>query len=354
MQINLEHWKYKEYQVLQQTENKYKIFIKNIIHFSIKIFIILIIVLRIIKTIGLSSLRMKQTKKIYKKYNNKKGNKTTQYYSCFCSMGKKENLYIRELISYYINLGVDKFVLGDNNLPNDEKFSDVLQDYISNGTVDVIDIIGKSYDQSEYFEILYQKYKHKCDWLTFFDLDEYLVLYSDEGNKITINEFLSNKKFNKCSAISFNWLMYGDNDLVYYDNRTSIERFTKPDYSNRHNRFIKSVVRGNLNGIVFRSNESCHMPQINVSQCDSTGKLISHTDKISPPIFRNGYIMHFNTRTAEEYTKKMIRGYQNNKFFRVSDRVNLFFYHNKLTKEKLRIFEKVFNRTFRVVSRHKN
>ena len=53
-----------------------------------------------------------------------------EYFCCFCSMGKQENLYARELINYYLNLGIKKLVLGDNNLPNTEKLSDVLQDYI--------------------------------------------------------------------------------------------------------------------------------------------------------------------------------------------------------------------------------
>ena len=64
-------------------------------------------------------------------------------------MGKKENLYSRQFISYYLNLGVD---------PNTEKLSDVLQDYISNGTVDIIDIIGSSIGQSAFYGELYQKY----------------------------------------------------------------------------------------------------------------------------------------------------------------------------------------------------
>ena len=41
-------------------------------------------------------------------------------------MGRKENLYARELIEYYKTIGFDKFINNDNNLPNTEKFSDVL------------------------------------------------------------------------------------------------------------------------------------------------------------------------------------------------------------------------------------
>ena len=74
-------------------------------------------------------------------------------------MGKKENLYSRQLISYYLNLGAEKFVFGDNNDPNTEKLSDVLQDYISNGTVDIIDIIGSSIGQSEFYRFYMKNIK---------------------------------------------------------------------------------------------------------------------------------------------------------------------------------------------------
>ena len=344
--------KYKKPKKIKKKEGKLIIFSRNINYFII-ILIVLIILFLAKKIIGVNNLRNSPWELRKNIYTIKVNNSKKPYYSCFCSMGKKENLYIRELISYYINLGVDKFVLGDNNLPNVEKFSDVLQDYIKNGTVDILDIIGKVYDHAEYFDILYQKYKYKCSWLTFFDLDEYLVLFSEEGKKIKINDFLSNKKFDNCLSVSFNWLMYDDNDLVYYDNRTSIERFTRPDNQNKYNRFVKSIIRGGIEGTVFPKNGSCHMPLKYISQCNPMGKKMSNSDTLSPPMYKYGYIMHFNTRTADEYTKKMIRGYPPNKFYKVTDRVNLFFYHNKYTEEKLKIFEKVFNRTFQVSPRKK-
>ena len=65
-----------------------------------------------------------------------------KYFICFCSIGKKENLYVRELVEYYIKSGVDKFYFGDNNEINSEKLSDVLQDYIDNKTVEIINLIG--------------------------------------------------------------------------------------------------------------------------------------------------------------------------------------------------------------------
>ena len=173
------------------------------------------------------------------------------YFCCFCAVGRKENRYSRELISYYMSIGVDKFVFIDNNLPDTEKFSDVLQDYIKNGTVDIIEMIGSGKFHSELFGILYDKYQNQCNWLTFFDFDEYLVLFSKEGKKLALKEYLSNQKFNNCEAIGFNWVNYGDNDLLYYDNRSSIERFTKPNFNDDTNRFVKSIIRGHLNKEVY-------------------------------------------------------------------------------------------------------
>ena len=52
------------------------------------------------------------------------------YFACFCAILREENLYIRDLIAYYLDIGFDKFIIGDNNYPNVEKLSDVTQDYI--------------------------------------------------------------------------------------------------------------------------------------------------------------------------------------------------------------------------------
>ena len=47
-------------------------------------------------------------------------------------------------------------------------------------------------------------------------------------------------------SIIFSWLIYNDNDLVYYDNRTLLERFTRPSFEDPANIFVKSIFRGNL------------------------------------------------------------------------------------------------------------
>ena len=63
---------------------------------------------------------------------------------CICSIGKNENLYIREFLEYYILLGIDKIFIYDNNDIEGESFEDVLEDYINNKNVEIIDVRGLS------------------------------------------------------------------------------------------------------------------------------------------------------------------------------------------------------------------
>ena len=49
--------------------------------------------------------------------------------------------------------------------------------------------------------------------------------------------------------------------------------------------------------------------------------------------------MHYNTKTAEEFAKKIKRGYPGNKKESLNYRMKVFFNINKLTRKKVKIFE---------------
>ena len=115
-------------------------------------------------------------------------------------------------------------------------------------------MFGSILGQSEFGQSIYEKYKTRCGWFLFFDFDEYLEIFFKKNEKLNLKQFLPNQIFSKCESILFNWLIYTDNELIYYDNRTLVERFTTPNYADRDNKFVKSIVRGNLNKIVFQFN----------------------------------------------------------------------------------------------------
>jgi len=284
----------------------------------------------------------------FKRKNKKQEKITFKYFACFGTIVRKENLYIRDLISYYLSIGFEKFIFGDNNFPNVEKISDVTQDYINNGTVDIINAFGSSISQSEFFGIIYEKYKTQCAWISFFDIDEYLRMHSEDNQIISVKQYLSNPIFKNCESISINWLIYSDNNLLYYDNRSVIQRFTSPCYKNRENRLVKSIIRGNLNKRVFYPFSSNHVPHKRLLICNSMGKRLKHYSGyyLKPPLLKNAYLMHYNTKTAEEYIQKIKRGSNQNIVYNISESIKRFFEINDFTEEKIKIFEKAFNRSF--------
>ena len=267
-----------------------------------------------------------------------------KYFVCFCSIGKKENLYVRELVEYYVKSGVDKFYFGDNNDINTEKLSDVLQDYINNKTVEIINLIGvkKKRLAIKFYMEMYNTHKSDCNWMMFYDFDEFLD-FTDKN--MTVKKFLSDEKFDKCDIVKINWLAFNDNDLLYYDNRSMNERFTKPVYNYYLNSFVKPIVRGNLFEPIWKINVNCHSPNHHKAVCNCLGeRILGDRAHIRPPIFNVSYIKHFRAKTIEEFAQKTKRGYAENKYD-INYYINLFFSINKFSEEKLRIYEKIMNIT---------
>ena len=109
---------------------------------------------------------------------------------------------------------------------------------------------------------------------------------------------------------------------------------------------VKPIVRCGLNKTIFYPNSSNHVPHRNVTICDSMGRLMKNYNDliITPPIFKYGFLKHFNTKTADEYSDKIKRGANRNLPYDIDGRIKLFFKFNKIRENKIKIFENVFNK----------
>lgn len=180
--------------------------------------------------------------------------------------------------------------------------------------------------------------KRKNQYIAFLDFDEFIII---KNNK-SINDFLYDEKFDKCESILLNWEMYGDNDLVKYDNRTMIERFTKP--AQKWNKG-KSIVRTNIDNLLIIS---VHNVGFKVNYfCDSNGNKIIPKSYLYfiPPREPESYIKHFYTKTVEEFCRKIKRGgghynYNHPKYkYVLQDRIHAFAKFNKMTTKKRNIIK---------------
>ena len=257
-----------------------------------------------------------------------------------CCIGRMENRYILEYVEYYKQLGVDKIFIYDNNYDGEEHFEDVIQQYINEGLVDIIDFRNKSICQLEAYQDCYDNHKDEYDWLCFFDIDEYLT-FSDE--KMNIHNFLSQKIFDNFLMIHINWKVYDDNNLVYYEDKPLRERFRTPKtpfefnhtYKFPENDHIKSIIRGKME---IKWSSTPHTPLGIKNCCDANGKECDPNSPFNKFNFDSAWLNHYQTKTIQEWMDiKTKRGYPdgNKDYFLKNDAISKFFKVNKKTKEKL-------------------
>lgn len=254
-----------------------------------------------------------------------------------CVIGRLENQYAVEFIEWYKNLGFDKIFIYDNNHDGEEHFEDVLEPYVINGFVEIIDYRNKQKCQMQAYTSCYLNHGNEYDWIAFFDFDEYLTINGENS----IKEFLSDKVFDNFQGIHINWMVYDDNDLIKYENKPLLERFTRPieydkciTYNFPENNHVKSIIRGGLNG--FNWNTDTHSPHMNLLFCNNIGEKCND-EAFSQYNFDKCYLKHFRTKTIEEYlSNKMERGFADRTYedFLKKYGVDFFFKVNTKTKEK--------------------
>lgn len=251
------------------------------------------------------------------------------------AIGRRENLYAREFVEHYQKIGFDNVIIMDNNYGDEEHFEDVLQDYVESGFVIIENYRDQIKAQMRGYTEMYAKYKDKYDWIAFFDFDEFLILKWHN----TIGEYL--EKFpDDCQTVLVNWLCMTDNDLVEYDDRPLMERFTEPMPLDRHiqynfpdNCHVKSIIKGGLNAVFGGNPHTTDSPTIAYNAAGDR----TENRPWQPMTYSMAYLKHFTTKTIEEWmTRKMVVGTPDREpssflpFYR--DR---FFKINQVTDEKL-------------------
>ena len=268
-----------------------------------------------------------------------------------CCIAKKENEYIRFFVEYYKALCFDKIFIYDNNDPDNERFEEVINDYIQSGFVDIVDYRGKKVAQLSAYQDCYEKYNKEYSWMAFFDIDEFFTFA--DGTK-DIHKFLLQWKFLPFQLIHVNWMVYGDNELLDNDGRNVTERFVNPivpfnfippNSTFPENNHVKTIIRGGLPFISWR--ETPHTPVVRYYRCcQPDGYEVSAVSPLA--LFDNSiaYLRHYSTKTIGEWIRnKMKRGIPDRDEQQWKDTLDIdfFFRFNKRTEEKMTYVQEYMN-----------
>ena len=256
---------------------------------------------------------------------------------CMCVLGKKDNKYIKEFISFYKKMGVDKIFLYDNNLRTDEKFEDILKEEIENDFVNISDVRGYYDIQDLVNNDCYQKNRYNYSWIVFFDLDEYIYF---KNNKTNLKDFLNHPRFKKCDVIGLNSRFYTDNNYIQYKNESIIKRFSTPSKFQKNE--VKSIIRGGLVDFIMEINS----PILLNNTCDVKGNIVNLTKTNLIDInYDYAYLRHYYTKTIEEFCNK-IKGEDEDEIYNIYQiKMKEFFKINSFSDEKLLFLEKCLNGT---------
>ena len=259
---------------------------------------------------------------------------------CLCTIGKDENKYIREFVEFYKNKDVDKIFLYDNNDLNGEHFEDIIDDYIKEGFVDIINYRGIKAPQLQSYNDCYNKNNASHDWLIYYDIDEYIYLKDFNS----IKTFVFNERFKHCERIQLNWVIHTDNDLLYYDNRTLKERFPEKESEARKSKvggkhFVKSIIRGHKNKLKKKIHSS-HILSNSLVNCDGFGHRQKRNSIITEkPDYEYYYIDHYYSKSTEEFIQKIQK--TNVRWVNpdIMEKIEIYFSFNRITKEKIDYIE---------------
>ena len=256
-----------------------------------------------------------------------------------CGIGKMENNYIREWVEHNKKIGFDNICLIDNNDVDGERFEDVIGDYIDSGYVILENARGKFQYQIQSYNVYYEKYKDKYEWIAFFDIDEFLWI--NEKKYKNVNEFVNDKIFSRFNMIRVCWENYSDSGLIKVeDNNYSVSRFTEK-FDDLQSKAIVRTVFGKLNNI------SPHILSRKTvfTACNTIGVRCGMGVSIGrASTLLNAKLKHYRFKTIEEFVlNKMVRLWPTNYKNGGKGYLNLdfFFRFNKKTDEKIEYANKL-------------
>jgi hypothetical protein len=210
-------------------------------------------------------------------------------------MFKNEATYLQEWLEFHRLVGVEKFILYNNESTDD--YQSVLGPYIDDGIVTVYDLPTHPEQQSTAYNSCLEQYRGRIKWIAFIDLDEFLYPARHE----TLQECLN--MFDEYPALAVHWIKFNTSGHVLRPEGLVIENFVRCQPEG--DKFLKLVVQPSRTELMFIH----HAHFENGSLAVNERRIPAPEGTLRPPSVGLIRINHYITKSVEEYfSRKSARG----------------------------------------------
>ncbi|MBI4806164.1 MAG: glycosyltransferase family 92 protein [Desulfovibrio sp.] len=158
-----------------------------------------------------------------------------QHYFALCAIAKDEDRYLREWIDYHTMIGVERFILFDNEsrIP----IAETLKDYDLESFITIIPVQGKAAQKPAYNHCL-QEFRDVSRWMGFIDLDEFICLNDASDIRALLAEY------EEFGGLAASWVTFGSSGHIGRPSGLQIENYTQAfeDFADV-NTHVKSFVQ---------------------------------------------------------------------------------------------------------------
>ncbi len=221
-----------------------------------------------------------------------------------CAIVKDEADYLLEWIAYHRVVGVETFLIYDND--STDGTTELLTALENAGVCHRIGWPRSAYPASPQihaYRHAVREHGHDFEWMAIIDADEFVVPLAADDVPTLLRE-----KFSDAPSVVISWRVFGSCGQIEPDARPVIERFTRcAENSARPNQNVKSIVRPELVKTTFIHNH------ILVDGCipllsDGTRLPDPEAHRLDAPVYGDLQVNHYYCKSLREFERKRLRG----------------------------------------------
>jgi hypothetical protein len=218
------------------------------------------------------------------------------YYLSICAVVRDEGRYLREWLEYHILQGVEHFFIYNNrSVDNTEDILKEYQsyDFVTYENMDDVPVQFKAYNRC------LREHGKKSRWISFTDIDEFLVRNSNELQFASALE-----PFEKHPGIALSWQGFGSNGHIEFTSRLVLNRFTrrgpKPD------KHVKTICQPAMTVCVGQDPHTFYYKH--GSAVNELFKKLPKNYAHSEPTAKNLWINHYWVKSRGEFLQRRLLG----------------------------------------------